>query len=233
MQFFIDQNQVTYPDFLTKVKAANYLADAQEKDIEVHFEDGYCYFIDEKCQKIELNIKSSLKYHKTFFYKNSIYRQPLFKALGVKKSKAKPKVLDCTAGMLKDSLLIYAALGELSICERNPLAQFLISSSLEQESLPNFTFFPKDVREIGLDEFDTFYFDPMYLGHNKKSAPRKEMQFFRDVIGTDDDQGEVLEFLLNKNKRLVLKRSQKSSKYKIPDISFGEKSTIYDVYLPR
>jgi hypothetical protein len=231
MQFYIDQNQVTYPDFLTKVKAASHLSDVQDIDVEVHWDNGQVYFRDLKCQKIELLLSKSLNYHKKFFHKNSIYRQPLFKAIGLKKGKEKPKVLDCTGGMLKDALLLYAGLNELSVCERNPLAQFLIESALKLNPLENFEFFPMDLMQMDLAPYDVFYYDPMFETVNKKAAPRKEMQFFRDFIGTDHDQIKVLDYLLEQNKRVVLKHSHKASVYKKPSMSFGEKSTIYDVYL--
>lgn len=232
MQFFIDQNQVTYQEFLTKVNAASLLSNSQKQPIEVHLEDGKTYLTDSKCQKIELLISKSLNYHEKFFYKNSLYRQPLFKAIGLKKGKYKPNVLDCTGGTLKDALLLYYGLKKISVCERNPLAQFLIKSALDQYQLSDFNFHPVDIKEMDLDEFDVLYYDPMFEGGNKKAAPRKEMQFFREYIGKDSDQLEILNFLIESKKRVVLKRSQKSDVLLKPSMSFGEKSTIYDVYLP-
>jgi 16S rRNA (guanine1516-N2)-methyltransferase len=232
MQFFIDQNQVTYQEFLTKVNAASFLTNSQDQPIEVHFEDGKTYLTDSKCQKIELLIPKALNYHEKFFYKNSLYRQPLFKAIGLKKGKDRPHVLDCTGGTLKDALLLYFGLKKISVCERNPLAQFLIQTALDQNNLSDFHFYPLDIKEMNLDEFDVLYYDPMFEGGNKKAAPRKEMQFFREYIGKDSDQLDILNLLIKSNKRVVLKRSQKSDALLSPSMSFGEKSTVYDVYLP-
>jgi len=233
MQYFIDQNQVSFEEFCSHVPSAKLLVDFDDLAIAIHCDDDHVYYIAMNRQKVEIKVKNILDYHQKFFYKNSLYSQPLFKALGLKKSQPKPRVLDCTAGTLKDALLIYHGFEAITCCERNPLAQFLIQTALEQQPLENFHFIAKACTEIDLGGFDCLYYDPMYQTKNAKALPRKEMQFFRDHIGNDQDIDSVFSYLLKSKKRLVLKRSQKSSAMGSPHHSYGEKSTIYDVYLPR
>lgn len=235
MQFFIDGNQIDVESFcevlaldISAIKSVQ-----QTPEIQLYWESGQVYYQDEKRQKIEISIHSQLEYHKRYFHKNSIYEQPLFKALGLKKGKAKPNVLDCTAGMLGDSLLIYSVLGKIDFCERNPLIALLIQLSLKQNPLEHFNFHPSACLEMDLTKFDTLFYDPMYEQKNIKSAPKKEMLFFREHIGEDFDRQETIQNLLNTNKRVVVKRSSKASAFLKPDISFGKKSTVYDVYLAK
>lgn len=237
MQFFIDGNQIDGDNFVAQLglnkSALNNVQ--QVPDIELHLDTKQLYFLLEKRQKIEINIPASLDYHKKFFYKNSAYDQPLFRALGLKKGKLKPKVLDCTGGMLGDSLLIYSILNQISVCERNPLIAFLIQLNLKLNPLEDFKFYPQSfnecLKELTLSEIDTFYYDPMYAQKNSKSAPKKEMLFFREHIGVDLDREEMIQLLIDTGKRVVVKRSQKAAAFLKPAMSYGKKSTIYDVYI--
>ena len=72
----------------------------------------------------------------------------------------------------------------------------------------------------------------MYEQKNEKAAPRKEMRIFREVVQVDSDIVQVGSALRETNKRLVIKRSSKASPLiESPEISFGKKSTVYDVYI--
>lgn len=234
MQFYIDGNQIDADEFFQHhlLDVSTFKSVLQFEDIELHYGNSQVYYQLNERQKIEINIASTLDYHQKFFYKNSTYTQPLFKAIGLKKGQAKPRVLDCSAGMLGDSLLMYSVLESIHCSERNPLVALLITLTLKNHELSDFHFHHADCSELSFTDFDTLYFDPMYEEVNKKTAPKKEMKFFRDAIGEDLDREEKIEKLLSSKKRLVVKRSSKAVSAFKPDISFGKKSTIYDVYLP-
>ena len=179
-----------------------------------------------------------LAYHKSFFHKHSPYSQPLAKALGVKKGRPRPTVFDATAGTLKDSLLIVALGCQVVASDRSPVAQALIINALKFFPVQGLEFLPIDAKEAlkTREDFDVLYYDPMYELKNEKAAPRKEMRIFRDLVGQDRDAKEsaqiFFEFIKDQKKRLVIKRSSKSRPLlKAPAISFGQKSTLYDVYL--
>jgi hypothetical protein len=72
----------------------------------------------------------------------------------------------------------------------------------------------------------------MYEEKNSKAAPRKGMQLFRKHVGVDTDARQSAQKLQQLSSRLVIKRSVKaSSLIENPSMSFGKKSTLYDVYL--
>lgn len=175
-----------------------------------------------------------LDYHKNFFYKNSIYTQPFAKALGVKKGKKRPKVLDASAGTLKDTCLMLAMGLEVIACERHPVAQALISNCLSFTDIEGLEFIPTEASALvkSRADFDVIYFDPMYEQKNEKAAPRKEMRIFRELIDSDLDAADIANSFRLLGKRLVIKRSSKAIPLLPgPHMSFGRKSTAYDVYL--
>ncbi|MEX0799034.1 MAG: class I SAM-dependent methyltransferase [Bacteriovoracaceae bacterium] len=183
---------------------------------------------------VSLKPEAELSYHKKYFFKNSIYSQPLAKALGIKKGKPKPKVLDASAGTLKDSALIISMGCLVLAAERNPVAQALIFNALNRKEIPGLEFVPEDAGDLinERQDFDVIFFDPMYEQKNEKAAPRKQMRIFREVVSLDTDAKESAVLFRKTGKRLVLKRSSKGDPLlPNPDMSFGQKSTLYDVYL--
>lgn len=177
-----------------------------------------------------IDIEKKLKYHRSYFSKNSIYKELFAKALGVKKGSPFPLVLDSTGGLLGDTLLMTSYGLEVDVIERNPLVSMLIVNALRNSSTQiNFN-------QLAAQELDKYYpvifFDPMYAEKNKKSAPKKEMQVFRSIVGEDIDRLEVANHLFNLTNRLVIKRSIKASPLILrPNMTFSGKSTCYDVYL--
>ncbi len=237
MRFFKQENQIDFDAFRDDLpEEAELLKPHLELsgDFEVD-SNGLLYLRGEFCSPIRLDLGSQINYHKKFFYKNSVYNQPLAKALGVKKGKPRPKVLDATAGTLKDTMLILAMECPVLACERSPFAQTLIVNALKQiDEIPELEFCPMPAQELvqKRDDFDTIYFDPMYEQKNDKAAPRKEMRIFRELISADLDAKDCAELLKETKKRLVIKRSSKASPLLAgSSMSFGQKSTIYDVYL--
>lgn len=196
---------------------------------------SYLEFIDIDHGKINFDIDSMLNYHKLFFYKHSIYEQPLAKALGLKKGKNKPEVIDASAGTLKDSSLISSfGVESLILFERNPLVAVLIEDAIRNsKESQRFKFHFGSILDSALDfTSKVIYFDPMYEGKNSKAAPRKGMQLFRKHVGVDKDALESAKKMQKMCSRIVIKRSVKASPLlENPSMSFGKKSTVYDVYL--
>lgn len=176
------------------------------------------------------NIESQLDYHKKFFFKNSIYKEPLAKAIGLKKGQIKPIIYDATAGMLGDSILIYSFGFKVHAFERNPIAYILSKNALSlAESIFNLEF---GLASTKIESSDVIYFDPMYEEKNDKTLPKKEMRIFREVVGVDSDAKIEAEKLKLLTKRLVIKRSTKAnSLIENPSFSIKGKSTRYDIYL--
>jgi 16S rRNA (guanine1516-N2)-methyltransferase len=189
-----------------------------------------------KERPIGIEIDRELERHEEFFKRSSIQKELLARAVGIKGS-YRPKVLDLTAGMLGDSLLLLSLGCEVWATERHPVMGFLIESALQNSRHPrmqNFHFLGGDALSVlqNPPEVDVIYFDPMFEDPNEKTSPRKEMRIFRELIGKDQDAIEVFEKALQVGpKRLVVKRPRHSVFLKQkPSVEYIGKSTRYDVY---
>lgn len=189
-----------------------------------------------KERPVGIEIDQDLLRHEEYFKRSSIHKELLGKAIGIKGS-YRPKVLDLTAGLLGDSLLLLSYGCEVWAVERHPVVQFLIQSALQtaiHPKLKNFHFLPMEAHEAlaSLEEFDVIYFDPMFEDANEKTAPRKQMRIFRNLIGSDSDAIDVFKIAKASNfKRLVIKRPRRSLPLAAnPSVEYIGKSTRYDVY---
>lgn len=185
---------------------------------------------------IGIEIDRELSRHEEFFKKSSLQKELLARAVGVK-GPYRPKVLDLTAGMLGDSLLLLSFGCEVWASERHPVMSFLIESALQKASHPkikNFHFLSQDSSETLEDPpaVDVIYFDPMFEDPSHKTSPRKEMRIFRSLVGNDADAEVVFKkALARKPKRLVVKRPRQSQVLvERPSVEYMGKSTRYDVY---
>lgn len=180
-------------------------------------------------------LQKKLDYHKRFFNKHSLYKDPLAKALGIKKGKSRPTVIDATGGALNDSMLILSyGVTNLKIFERNPIVACLASNALKNLKGFKGEFFYGDATKVkDLEKSDVVYFDPMYESRASKTAPKKEMAIFREVVKDDEDKVEIARQLFSLAKeRVVIKRSNKNIPLlEKPDFTIEGKSTCYDVYL--
>lgn len=189
-----------------------------------------------KEKPIGIEIDRELTRHEEYFKKSSLQKELLARAIGVK-GPYRPKVLDLTAGMLGDSLLLLSFGCEVWASERHPVIRFLIESALKNAQHPrikNFHFLASDAEEVldGAPAVDVFYFDPMFEDANEKTSPKKEMRIFRSLVGPDQDAVRVFSRALSlKPKRLVVKRPKQSVYLsQKPAVEYIGKSTRYDVY---
>ena len=234
MQFIKNNVFISFDEFKADFPAeADILSECLSKDWIMQVEDNFIKFQYGKLKPIWINIYTIMDKHKRYFFKNSYYKEPLARALGLKKGKVKPTVLDATAGMLGDSLLMYNfELAALTCLERHPMVASLITNALNNHPLQGLAF--KYLPAMEVDEsFDVCFFDPMYAEKNTKTAPKKEMLVFRDIIGADNDAKDVAKHLLSLSReRLVVKRSSKAGVLlESPHHTIAGKSTCYDVYL--
>ena len=77
----------------------------------------------------------------------------------------------------------------------------------------------------------------MFPTRNKSAQVKKEMQFFHDIVGNDEDAESILLLALEKaKKRIVVKRprlAEQLTESVKPAFEIVGKSTRYDVYLPK
>lgn len=175
--------------------------------------------------------------------------QDIAKAIGLHKIK-EPKVLDLTAGMGGDAFVLATLGANITMVERNFVTHALLDDAINRAKLSadeelqaiinRITLKNEDalltLENLDSDLPDVIYIDPMFPARSKSAQVKKEMQFFHDIVGTDEDSENLLLKSLNlAKKRIVVKRPRLAEKLtdKIqPAFEISGKSTRYDVYLP-
>jgi len=148
----------------------------------------------------------------------SIKNEAIARACGLGKSSKPLRIVDATAGLARDALVLAALGSNVLLLERNPWVFALLTDALNrlqhaatplkgQLSLVGNTF-----NDLPTDQtYDVVYLDPMYpKGQHKrdqKSAVKKDMQMFHALVGDDADADALLAPALSiATKRVVVKR---------------------------
>jgi len=174
--------------------------------------------------------------------------QTIAKAIGIT-SKKKPHVLDATAGLGRDALVL-ANLGcKLTLVEQSPVLAFMLNTACQQAS-DNDMF--KQATVAGLEIFndntlsfiqqrkiataDVVYLDPMYPENKKSALVKKDMQLLQKMLGhsSEEDIAELLQAALGfAQQRVVVKRPKSASPIDgpAPTLSLSSKKTRYDIYV--
>ena len=172
----------------------------------------------------------------------------LAKAIGIK-GNFKPKILDATAGLGRDSFIL-ASLGcEIVMLERNKLIYFLLRNALDRSknitaissAIQRMTLLNQDsityLKEDDIDKkFDVIYVDPMFPKNKKTRLVKKDMQIFREIVGDDLDSKTLFQNAIETNiKRIVVKRMLKDNYISNITPSFEIKGTVtrFDVYIKK
>ena len=142
-------------------------------------------------------------------------REMLAKAVGVKD---RANVLDCTAGLGRDTFLL-ASLGcRVTMIERSPVLALLLGDALQRASrhadhsetvtrielvLGNTIDYLSSVERVP----EVIILDPMFPARNKSAQVKGDMQMMQRFLGTDDDVDVLFAAACaTKCKRIVLKR---------------------------
>lgn len=174
--------------------------------------------------------------------------QDFSKALGLQKY-PEATIVDATAGLGGDAFVM-ATLGcKVTLLERNPIVQQLLSDGLsradssEDNEVQAIATRLRLVQQHSLEylarlEADEFpqliYLDPMFPQREKNALVKKEMRFFHDIVGKDEDSAELLEIALTRAiERVIVKRPVKAETLNArkPDFEIKGKTVRYDVYL--
>jgi 16S rRNA (guanine1516-N2)-methyltransferase len=178
------------------------------------------------------------------------FGQMIAKAVGAKGQLL--RIIDATAGLGTDALVL-ASLGcEVRLLERQPAVRALLSDGIKQatrfaankdERLMETLSRMELLHEPTLDELsekdswepaDVIYLDPMFPKKSKQARVKKEMQVLQALVGEDDDADRLLERALQCTpKRVVVKRPRVAPYLagKTPSHSLLGKSNRFDVYI--
>lgn len=164
----------------------------------------------------------------------------------VGRSKAPLSVVDVTAGLGRDSLILSAAGFQVLAIERHPAVACLLADGLDRAAMhPDYIDILHRVQlkvaqsnqileQLLQDQRpDVVYMDPMFPERTKQALVKKEMRLFRAVVGDDHDA----ENLFHQAKSVALKRVVVKRPRKAPCITEQKpgyqligKSSRFDVY---
>ena len=174
-------------------------------------------------------------------------RQPIARAIGRRGGPI--TVVDATAGLGRDSFLL-ACLGCTVVAvERSPVLGALLRDGLVRAAahrdhalraiVDRITLTVDDARRyLGNLDGDTVpdvvYLDPMYPERKKSALAKKEMRVCRQLVGGDEDAGELLEAARRVARRRVVVKRHASAPALTPGVAvrYTGRSVRYDLYLP-
>ena len=173
-------------------------------------------------------------------------KQTLARAVGIKPG-FNPNILDLTAGLGKDAFVL-ASLGcHVTLVERKPAIYLLLQNGIERarhddniaaianNMSPHFAD-ATDYLKHWQDRVktDVIYLDPMYPARGKSALVKKEMRYFHDIAGKDEDATALLKVAMHyQPRRIVVKRPLSAAPVAgiKPDTMITSKNTRYDIYL--
>ncbi|MBD1390224.1 class I SAM-dependent methyltransferase [Neiella sp. HB171785] len=143
--------------------------------------------------------------------------QAVAKAVGLKKGQT-PTVLDATAGLGRDGMVL-ASLGcSVTLVERHPAVAALLYDGYQRACL-DADIGPWVAERVQchhgqsrqmietLPQHDVIYLDPMFPHRAKSAQVKKEMRLFQQLVGADEDADELLAVARqHAAKRVVVKR---------------------------
>jgi 16S rRNA (guanine1516-N2)-methyltransferase len=168
----------------------------------------------------------------------------LARAVGLKTKTQTLQVIDATAGLGQDGMLL-ALLGcNVTLIERSPIIAALLQDGLQRaQSDARFAnlalcLLTTDaityLQSLNSADFpDVIYLDPMYPPRGKTALANKEMRYLRALVGEDNDANQLLALALTRARhRVVVKRRDHAPflNEQPPDWQLQGKTVRFDVY---
>ncbi len=173
--------------------------------------------------------------------------QLLIKAIGG----GQKNILDCTAGLGRDSFIMASHGCRVTAVERSEVLAILLGDGLQRAKVDpdvskiceNIKFIYGDSRKIlaeaPLVPWDAVYIDPMFPPKKKSALPKKEMQLLQMLLGKSSADAESETVALVEKARLVSPRVVVKRPAGAPPLGgagsvavvFKGESTRFDVYL--
>lgn len=175
--------------------------------------------------------------------------QDIAKAIGLHKRK-NPTVIDATAGLGRESFVLASLGSTVTLLERNPVVHALLADGLQRAAvsenaelaaiISRMTLIKTDALEWlpQLPEAarpDVIYLDPMFPERRKSAQVQKEMRFFHQLVGDDQDDDALLAIARQHClHRVAVKRPRHAPSLagEKPAFVISGKAIRYDIYLP-
>jgi len=176
----------------------------------------------------------------------SLRKELIARAIGAK-PREQCRIIDATAGLGRDGLIL-AALGfKVALLERSPILYLMLKDGMDRaKQVAQLTSIIKRMELIHADAIhwlsklapaerpDIIYLDPMFPERQKSALVKKEMVLLQNIIGKDIDAEALLKTALTcAVKRVVVKRSRLSPNIGdiTPNFTITGKKNRFDVYL--
>ena len=165
----------------------------------------------------------------------------LKKAIG--KTERPLRILDATAGLLGDSMIMLALGHSVTAYEQSKILYTMLNNELNQlfetdSNLLNFQLINSNVCETNFNErsFDVIYFDPMYPEERASSARRSDLKKINSILeieGLASDPESTFAYLRSIPKtKLIVKRPLKVDAFEGSiNYQIKGKSVRFDIYL--
>jgi 16S rRNA (guanine1516-N2)-methyltransferase len=177
----------------------------------------------------------------------SIKGEALARACGLKHGR-RPAIVDATAGLGQDGLLL-ARLGcRVTLIERSPVLAALLDDALRRarlvtwlaDAVARIELVHGDARDAlaGQDSAhrpDVVYLDPMFEPDQRRGAAAKGTRLLERIAGLEGDGDDLLEpARQTAQERVVVKRHRRAEPLAgvAPDFRINGRSTRFDAYLP-
>jgi 16S rRNA (guanine1516-N2)-methyltransferase len=162
----------------------------------------------------------------------------LLKATGLTKTKGL-RILDATAGLLRDAFFMAKHGGIVTAIERSPvLADMIESAWVDLPGEIALTFLEGDAITLipNLPPFDVIYVDPMFR-EEKSAKAKKDLQFLQQLHqdAVDDSEALFKTALQFAKSRVVVKRATHADHLAgiKPDFSYQGKTIRFDIYITK
>lgn len=173
----------------------------------------------------------------------------ILRAVGIKVNQTL-KVLDATAGLGIDGILLASFGCDVTMLERSPIVAALLRDGLERaqqtERWKNMkvslhtTDAHNFLQQLALKKRtqlpDVVYLDPMFPERKKSALVKKEMRLLQAIVGKDVDADQLLyDALRCAKKRVVVKRPKLAPHLagQMPDNIYRGRTGRYDVYFAK
>jgi len=172
--------------------------------------------------------------------KRANHEKLIKKALG--KSDGPLKILDCTAGMLQDTLLFLTLGHQVTALEQSKILFYLLQDAIsrgeEKSIFKNLNLIHTNACSYAAkaQNFDVIYFDPMYPFTKKNALSSGQLEYISRILETEsivNDSMQDFEVLqLIPAKKMIVKRPVKAKPFSSQiNYQVSGKTTRFDIYI--
>lgn len=169
----------------------------------------------------------------------------ILKAAKIKKDRSEIRIVDATAGMGEDAVILAAAGYNVTMYEKDPVIAAILNDNMERSAknpllapiIERMTLIKSDsvkAMKCMNGEADIILLDPMFPARSKSALIKKKFQLIHLIEAPCDNEEELLNAAFAaKPKKILVKRPVKGAflANKKPDYSISGKAVRYDCFV--